>query len=258
MHKIPQLKIYTMIGAIIFCLSLSFSAQTAGTNQASGLSDKEILEAVDRYRIVDESFAMTIDVLSYEDNILKDSVSLNGRALVPSKSLIIFTEPKQMRGRKILKANGNMWMYFPRTSRPVRIMPSQRLLGNVTTGDIASMHFSSQYTIEKVLKESWKGKTCKRLVLTAKKRGQSYNMIHLWVDAEDLRPLHASYFTLSGKLLKTADFTDYQKTHGLERPKKMVIYDATTSGKFSEIIYQQLSPKENPSRIFTKSYLKRL
>ena len=57
------------------------------------------------------------------------------------RSLVLF-QSKAEAGQKVLMLDDRYWLLLPKTRRPVRITASQKLLGEASTGDIATMTWS--------------------------------------------------------------------------------------------------------------------
>ena len=53
------------------------------------------------------------------------------------KSLVLMRSPAEQ-GQKVLMLGDDFWLLMPGSQRPIRITPTQKLLGDASTGDIAT------------------------------------------------------------------------------------------------------------------------
>lgn len=230
----------------------------AGFGQVFAITATEILKKADNVRVVGNSFEMTIKVQTFKSNELDNSSTMKGYARDGDKSMVLFTKPNNMKGRKILMIGDNMWFIFPNTSKPVRVSPAQRLMGEVAIGDIARVNFSLDYDAEKDGEETVENKNCYRLKLEAKKNGKTYHKITYWVQKGIYRPIKAEFFARSGKMLKTAYYRGLKMVAGKNRPMKIYIYDNIKKNNYSIMEYINMRAKNVPSNYFNKEYLKRM
>jgi len=81
----------------------------------------------------------------------------------------------------------DLWVFLPDISKPLRISLQQRLLGDVSNGDLARANFVGDYmpSIEEVRQAFYV------LLLKAKSEDVTYGSIKLWVDKKSFRPLKA-------------------------------------------------------------------
>ena len=59
-------------------------------------------------------------------------------------SLVRFLSVRS-KGQSLLMRGDDMWFFLPAVARPVRITPIQRLLGNVSNGDLARLRYALDY-----------------------------------------------------------------------------------------------------------------
>ncbi|MGM0508443.1 MAG: outer membrane lipoprotein-sorting protein [Fusobacteriota bacterium] len=221
------------------------------------LSPQEMVEKSDEYRSTGNSFEMVMELKSYKNNELKDWSKMRG--YIKNKgSMILFLEPKKMKNRKILTVENNMWIFFPRTRKPVRIMPAQRLMGEVSNGDVASVRYSDDYKAELIGETEIKGKKCRELLLQAKENGKTYKKIKYWVEKETFIPVKAEFFATSGKHLKTAFFDKLVNFENKKILSELKIYDAVKKDTYSIIKYKEMKNSSIPDKYFNKEYLIRM
>jgi hypothetical protein len=149
---------------------------------------------------------------------------------VDDSSVAETQEPVRFKGSKILQVEHNMWLTRPGLSKPVPISPRQRMSGQASNGDIAATNYAGDYDAQMRDSETLDGEACYVLDLTAKHKRTTYDKIRYWVSVKRLVGVKAEFYSVSGKLLKTARF-DYNNTienEGKRIPfiSKMTIRDA--------------------------------
>src|SRR3954453_16655391 len=61
------------------------------------------------------------------------------------RSVVEFVAPATEKAKFLLMLRDAMWIYMPATSRPIRISPLQRLMGQASNGDVARTNFAVDY-----------------------------------------------------------------------------------------------------------------
>jgi len=223
-----------------------------------GLTADEIMERADRIRNPGESYYVLAQITSIrpdaEERVEQYEVFVKGR----DKTAVRTIYPKMQRGRNLLMRGYDLWFYLPKIRKPVRISLQQRLLGQVSNGDIVRADFSGDYKASILRTEVIDGLEYYVLDLLARNRRVTYNRIWYWVNKNNHRPLKAEFYTLSDKLLKTCHFTEYKFIAGDYRPVKMVIEDNLLIGHKSILEYLKIERRNFPDKIFNKNYLDKL
>jgi len=170
-------------------------------------------------------------------------------------SLVEQLEPERARGRKILLKDYDMWLFTPNIKKPVRISMDQKLTGEVANGDIANTNYANDYSAKILGTESVNGKEIYRLELTAKNKKVTYNKIEYLLQKSDATPIEATFFAVSGKPLKKANFLDYKMVKGMQRSTKMIIQDYLKKDKFSTMTFSGHNPEKFADSLFNKDRL---
>ncbi len=219
---------------------------------------EKIIEEADKARGPGDSFSFELKVTSLKpgrkDGISRFKVLIKGI----DKSLVKFTYPKRDKGKVMLMVGNNLWIYIPTSRNPIRISQQQRLMGQVSNGDVARTNFAGDYIPTLLREEELEGKLSYVLELKAKSKEVAYHRITYWVEKDSFNPLKSEFYTISGKLLKTAYYQGYEEILGRERVTRLVIVDDLRKGQSSIMEYSNMKIEEFPDRIFQKSYLKHL
>lgn len=169
-----------------------------------------------------------------------------------------FTAPPREVGRSLLALDRDLWIYLPAAGKPVRIPFSQRLVGRVASGDIARVDYTGDYDAEIVGGDSIDGQACYLLNLIAKTKEVTYASVKYWVAKESFRPMKAEFYTLSGKLLKTGSWENYQLVNGQSHPMRLTLIDGIKKDSISILDYSNFRLQNIPEKLFNKNYMKQL
>lgn len=217
-----------------------------------------IVEKADQVRFPDEGFEVEVDI----DSKLSGGNTEARKYKVLSKgnenTVVMVVEPASERGQIMLMKGRDLWIFLPNVSQPVRLGLAQRLTGQVANGDLARANFAGDYKPKLVRTEEIDGQPYYVLELTAVDRSVTYGKVMYWVRKSNFWPHKAEFYSLSGRLLKTAHYRDFQQMAGRVRPTELFMEDALRKGEQSTLEYSNMKPRELPDKIFTKDYLKRL
>ncbi|MBC7715062.1 MAG: outer membrane lipoprotein-sorting protein [Rhizobacter sp.] len=170
-------------------------------------------------------------------------------------SLTEQTEPERARGRKILMKDYDIWLYTTNIKKPLRISLEQKLTGEVANGDIARTNYSEDYDATLISTEKRGNAEFYKLDLKAKNKKVTYGRIEYWVSKKDSIPMEATFFALSGKPLKSAQFMDFKPVQGMSRTTKMVIRDYLQKDKMSTMVFSDHKPEKFDESLFNKDRL---
>jgi outer membrane lipoprotein-sorting protein len=177
-----------------------------------------------------------------------------------------FTEslaPAREKGTKMLKLADDLWIYYPRSDRVIRIA------GHMLRQSMAGSDLSYEDMMEKskLLEgydatidgdDVYDGRPVWVLKLQAKTPDISYQTRKIWVDKERFIGLKQELFAASGKLLKRLDVKEVFKTSKGWYPRKMVFKDVLKKGKGTELIVHAIDfDSKIPNSKFSKSALRR-
>jgi hypothetical protein len=171
---------------------------------------------------------------------------------VDESSVAETQEPVRFKGSKLLQVERNMWLTKPGLSKPIPISPRQRMSGQASNGDIAATNYAGDYDAQLKETESLDGEPCYVLDLTAKHKRATYDKIRYWVSVKRGVGVKAEFYSVSGKLLKTALF-EYDNTiehDGKRIPfvSKMTIrdalIDAETTMEFGTVKVKKIAASE--------------
>lgn len=177
------------------------------------------------------------------------------------KSLVLMRSPAEA-GQKVLMLGDDFWLLLPGSQRPVRITPSQKLLGDASTGDIATMSWSQDYAGTLVGEEACPGAEaaaarapCLHLSLQSQRKGVSYARIELWLGQPRHEPVAADLYVQSDKLAKRARFVLDKAAP--RQVAEMVLQDELSHHKQTRVRYLSRQPREVPEAWLNPMFLAR-
>jgi hypothetical protein len=225
----------------------------------AALSPTEILRKADEARGNAEGVEWQIHIISVERGREQErTIRVRARSF---NSLAEFLAPPNVKGQKLLMLDRNMWFAKPGLSKPVPISPRQKLLGGAANGDIASTNYAGDYKVEKMSQDMVNGEKCYLFDLKAADNRATYDRILYWISMVRLVGLKADFYTVSGKMFKSAVF-EYKNSITIDgKPRefisKMVITNALIKGDVTTMDYGQVQIKEVPDSVFNLNLLTR-
>jgi len=172
------------------------------------------------------------------------------------RSLVLMQSPAE-KGQKVLMLGDDFWLLMPASQRPLRITPLQKLLGDASTGDVATLSWSEDYGGEILGEERCGEQPCLKLSLQATRKGVSYQRILLWVGKTRHEPLRAELYVQSDKLAKTAEFRYEKLEKGTPLISEMLLQDALSQRKLTQVRYLARKNREAPEAWFNPMFLAR-
>ncbi len=203
-----------------------------------------LLKSADKYRMSGDN--MQIDTLISVFNT-DGSADKERRyvvfAQVKHQSLVLMQSPAE-KGQKVLMLGDDYWLLMPGSQRPLRITPMQKLLGDASTGDIATLSWADDYTGSVAGEEPCgePAQPCLHLALQANRKGVTYQRIELWIGKARHEPVRADLYVQSDKLAKRARFV-MDKPGAPTTVNEMLLSDQLTNKKETRVRY--LARKEH-------------
>ena len=218
-----------------------------------------LLKAADRYRTGQDNLQVEthVSVLNRDGSPDKErryTVFVQAQ----HKSLVLMRSPAEA-GQKVLMLGDDFWLLMPGSQRALRITPSQKLLGDASTGDIATMSWAEDYTGEVVGDEpcgAESDQTCQHLSLQAARKGVSYQRIELWLGKLRHEPVRADLYVQSDKLAKQARFV-LDKPAAPTLVTEMVLLDQLSNHKETRVRYLSRQAKVVPEAWLNPMFLAR-
>jgi hypothetical protein len=241
--------------SLLFMLMIALLAKGAYAEMDS----KAILTAADQARGNVAGLEWIIQLKSIESGRTQNrTLQIKAR---DKNSLATFLAPARVKGRMLLMLDRNMWFVKPGLRKPVPISPRQKLSGGAANGDIASTNYAGDYEAQYVSEDLAGNVDCYLFDLLSNNRKATYDRIRYWISKDQNLGVKAEFYTVSGKLLKTAlfEYDNILHTGAKKRPfiSKMVITDALIPLDITTMTYSDVMVKEIPDSAFNLNLLRR-
>ncbi|MEO8008427.1 MAG: outer membrane lipoprotein-sorting protein [Betaproteobacteria bacterium] len=234
---------------------ISFVVVALLSGPAAAVDVQALLKTADRYRLPAQALMVETEVKLFKANNLDKERRYTVYVKPGRRSLVVMQSPSE-KGQKVLMLGEEFWQIMPQSQRPIRITPMQKLLGDASVGDIATMNWGEDYTGTVVAEENIGGTTCLHLSLTAQVRGMSYQRIELYLAKADLRPVQAGLYVASDKLAKRATFT-VEDVAGRPQVAEMILVDEIQAGRRTVIRYLKRQARSIPDEFYNPMFLTR-
>ncbi len=180
-----------------------------------------------------------------------------------TKAFTEYLSPPREQGTKMLKLEGQLWIYSPSTDRTIQIsghMLRQSVMGSDLSYEdmMDDRKLTDLYSAKVIGNEKIDGRSTHILELTAKVSDVAYHMRKIWIDTERYVPLKEELFAKSGQLLKRTTLSDVKQVAGRWFPTTILYKDMLKQGDGTEFKILSIKFDQNiPEYIFTKAALKK-
>ena len=179
------------------------------------------------------------------------------------RSFTEYLAPAREKGTKMLMLEDKLWMFSPSTDRIIQIsghMLKQSLMGSDLSYEdmMEDPKLTRHYDARVTGTETYDGRSCWVLELTAITPDVSYHGRKQWIDRERYIPLKEELFAKGGKLLKKTELKDISQIQGRWYPKRIIFKDMLKTGKGTEFIIDTIQfDVPIPAYIFSKATLRK-
>ena len=215
----------------------------------------ELVYKADQYRQSTDNLKVTSLIKLYKDGQL-DKERIYDVYIKPDRKSLVISQSPSEKGQRVLMIDDKFWMLLPKTKRPIRITPMQKLLGEASTGDIASMRWSEDYSAEFIASHESSDSGYNELRLSAKRKGVTYKKIELSLTPVTNTPVQAKFYLISGKLAKIATF-EMAEIDGRQQVSKMTLKDEIQKNRYTEIEYIARASHSLSDKYYNPTYLAR-
>jgi len=250
--------------------SQSLDRETLDNLQQEDQQARAIIRKADRVRAPDQPFRYTLTLVETRGgqaiNEQRQVLDIVMRFYKPSeqrekgdaRALVRFVEPIRDKGKALLSDLDKMWYFAPGLRRPIPIARQQRLVGQVSNGDVVAADFDYSYFSTLQGTEACGEKQCYKLQLERRWPYVTYPAITYWVEKDTYYPYRADFLSTEGVLIKRSYYRDYQQVLGQMRPGTIVVEDALRKDNYTTMTYSDLVLESLPESHFQKEYLMRL
>ena len=146
--------------------------------------------------------------------------------------------PRKDRGVATLKKSKEMWNYFPKINKVIKVPPSMMMgswMGSDFTNDdlVREVSLVEEYQVSKV-KE---GKNYRLILIPKEKTVTVWGKIEFVVNQQTLLPLEQSYFNEKGEKVRIMEFSEIRDFSGKKMPAIMTMMPLNKTGHKTIIEY---------------------
>ncbi|WP_082212599.1 outer membrane lipoprotein-sorting protein [Erwinia sp. 9145] len=230
---------------------------------------REIIRRADRVRAPDKPFRYTLTLtehkngrdLTEKQQVLDISMRFykpdEQREKGEARALVRFVSPVRDKGKVLLSDLDKMWYFAPELRRPIPISRQQRLLGQVSNGDVVAADFDYSYVSTLLGTEACNETKCYKLSLTRRWPSVPYPAITYWVEVGTYYPQQIDFLSTEGRLIKRSRYLNYTDALGVMRPATIIVEDALRKDNWTTMTYSDLMLESLPESYFQKDYLSR-
>ncbi|MGC9363667.1 MAG: outer membrane lipoprotein-sorting protein [Fidelibacterota bacterium] len=240
--------------SVILCLSISINAQTPDVD--------EILQKIDRNQVYDQAISTATMIVHSRtgDRTIRSKAWSKGN----DKAFVEYLSPAREKGKKMLKVGDDLWIYTPEPNDRIITISGHLLKQSVMGSDMSyedlmeSDELRANYDAVVLGRETYNGRDCWVLELTANTSDVAYHSRKIWVDAKRWLPLKEERFARSGRLLKQTEILEVFQQDGRWLPKRMTFKDMLSRGGGTEYILESIDFNVDiPEYRFTKAALRK-
>ena len=182
---------------------------------------------------------------------------------VADKLVILFLKPQTEAGKGYLRVDSNLFLYDPTVGKWERRTERERIGGtgsNRQDFDQSRLHEEYEPTFAG---DEMLGKMAVNHLTLKQKAGVdvAYPVVEMWLDKATGNPLKRQDLALSGKVLRTTYYPEWQKLFSPSKkadvyfPKQILIKDEIEVGKSTTVVIQNVDLNPLDDSIFTKAWL---
>lgn len=231
---------------LLLCISLCSSAFTMADEKAVNLLKK--VDELYRSQTAIATMQMTVLTPNWQRTMKLKSW---GRGL--EDTFIRILSPKKDRGVATLKIDKEMWNYFPKINKVIKVPPSMMMgswMGSDFTNDdlVREVSLVEDYHVDLTEKDE----------LYTLKLSPKQNTVTVWekieftVQKKDLMPLEQRYYNEKDELVRSMVFDKVKEFNGRAMPARMVMTPHKKPGNSTVIEYLEMSfDQPLPKNIFS-------
>jgi len=249
-------------------IGLTLALLLFGPSCAESPSGQEIIARMNDARTPTQSFRLVDQLVEYINGQPHDSMRLEiyvkqNRQTLEYNNLVGYLEPVRDMGKMVLFNGTNMWFYDPSSKASVRISPQQRLLGQASNGDVATVNLAKDYKAtllgeETLLDADRQNRDCWHLDLKAATDDAIYSHVEYWVEKGTYRQVKGKFYSDSGRLLKIAYYHKFEPMLGRISPAETIVIDAVNQNLVTTMAISEMRAQEIPDSWFQRDFLPRL
>jgi outer membrane lipoprotein-sorting protein len=193
-----------------------------------------------------KAFESVMVMVAHRDDDTTRTYQMKILKATDDKVRIWFNAPASAKGQEMLRQGENLWVYMPNVKKAIRLASRDSFQGgDFNNADVLRANLSQDFNVKfKEGAEAPAGQVV--LECTAKTQDASYDKIVLWMDEKTSMPVKGEYYAASGKMLRSAAFSDVRDFHGVKRPAKISMRNELATKRYSELATVDMNLKIDP------------
>ncbi|MCF7939969.1 MAG: outer membrane lipoprotein-sorting protein [Spirochaetia bacterium] len=247
-------KKYVLVMALLLAVSLpAFSVTLEQGTQI--LSE---IDEIANFEGTDFSALMTMIAEDPDSGIEKTKVQ-QFRDDAEEKFLLLIQEPQVKKGQGYLLIEDNLWFYDPESRKFSHTSMKDQFNGSdANNSDFNASSVAENYRVTSIEEDMLGRYEVYVLEIEALNNEVTYPTQKLWVTRKGSLTLKSEDYSAGGRLMRTSYYPSYAKAGDNYIPTKMIFNDELIEGKKTTITITDISTKDIPESIFTKSYVERV
>ena len=173
--------------------------------------------------------------------------------------LMLFIEPASEKGQGYLNIGENLWFYDPQSRKFNHTSMKESFGGtDAKNSDFGASSLGEDYKVLAVEDGKLGRYDVYIMDLEGTNPEVTYPTVKIWITKDNSLVLKSEDFSATGRLMRTSLFPSYAKVGGKFLATKMIFNDELIEGKKTQITITDISTKDLPDSIFTKSYVERV
>ena len=174
--------------------------------------------------------------------------------------LIEILAPRVDKGKYILKSTDDLWIYFSKIKRSIRIAARDSFMGtDANNYDLLELNLVKDYEIVAHREEMLDGKPAIRAELQAREGTEGYARIVSYIDPVQKTIIRNDCYAISNTLIKSIAYSDHQMIGGYNVPMRTTIENYLEKGRHSVMTLDSVEADDNiEDFMFSLGYLESL
>ncbi|MCD6396472.1 MAG: outer membrane lipoprotein-sorting protein [Spirochaetaceae bacterium] len=173
--------------------------------------------------------------------------------------LMLFIEPAAEKGQGYLNIGENLWFYDPQSRKFNHTSMKESFGGtDAKNSDFGASSLGDDYKVNAVEEAKLGRYDVYMMDLEGRNSEVTYPAVKIWVTKSSNLILKSEDYSATGRLMRTSLFPSYANVGGKFLATKMIFKDELIEGKKTQISITDISIKDLPDSIFTKSYVERV
>lgn len=229
------------IRAILVACALFLSTPTFGADDTALSAERArdlIQRAEDMYRSASSRAVMSMRI---ETPNYQRTLNMEVATLGEEKMFIRILSPKKDRGIATLKQDNEMWNYFPKINKVIKVPPSM-MMGSWMGSDFTNDDLVKETTLVDEYQLSLQETAAEWLVtLIPRERTITvWGKMEVTIDKQNLTPIKRTFYDEDGTMVRIMNYREPKQFGDITLPSVMEMIPLNKTGNRTLVIYEEL------------------